>query len=123
MGLLPSQEDLAELYNKASIGLVFNTTNPSMTPFEMMACGLPVVDLDFNNNHINYGGKKNAMLVDPFPENIAEGIIKLLKNEKLRNKISQNGYSYVSNFPDKNKVFDTLEEIIKKEVSNAHLKN
>ncbi|HEX8206031.1 MAG TPA: glycosyltransferase family 4 protein, partial [Solirubrobacteraceae bacterium] len=38
-------DDLARLYNEASVGLVLSMTNPSLVPTEMLACGLPVVDV------------------------------------------------------------------------------
>ena len=36
---------LADLYNEATVGLVISLTNYSRMPKEMMACGLPVVDV------------------------------------------------------------------------------
>ena len=36
---------LARLYNEATVGLVISLTNYSLMPKEMMACGLPVVDV------------------------------------------------------------------------------
>src|SRR5262249_1404301 len=41
LGIL-SPNQLAETYSAAYAGLAFSTTNPSLVPFEMMACGLPV---------------------------------------------------------------------------------
>ena len=37
---------LAELYRNADIGICFSATNYSPVPQEMMACGLPVVEID-----------------------------------------------------------------------------
>ena len=38
--------DLAILYQSCDIGICFSATNYSLVPQEMMACGLPVVELD-----------------------------------------------------------------------------
>ena len=43
--LLPGIDDLARMYADADLGIAFSTTNPSLVPYEMMACGLPIVDL------------------------------------------------------------------------------
>jgi glycosyltransferase involved in cell wall biosynthesis len=37
--------ELASLYNRAAVGVVVSLTNYSLIPKEMMACGLPVVDV------------------------------------------------------------------------------
>ncbi|MGV2131134.1 hypothetical protein ACQZ4P_01060 [Agrobacterium vitis] len=42
--ILKSQQ-LAELYREATVGVVFSATNHSLVNKEMMACGLPVMDL------------------------------------------------------------------------------
>lgn len=39
-------ERLALLYNECDLGLCFSATNYSLVPQEMMACGLPLVELD-----------------------------------------------------------------------------
>ena len=41
-----SGEDLARLYATATVGLVLSMTNYSLVPQEMLACGLPCVELD-----------------------------------------------------------------------------
>jgi glycosyltransferase involved in cell wall biosynthesis len=38
-GALPSLEQLAVLYRRSKIGISLNLTNPSLIPFEQMACG------------------------------------------------------------------------------------
>ncbi|MCT7656472.1 glycosyltransferase [Oceanimonas sp. NS1] len=41
-----SPNELAELYKECDIGICFSATNYSLVPQEMMACGLPLVELD-----------------------------------------------------------------------------
>ena len=106
--------ELAQLYSRADVGISFSTTNPSLVPFEMMACGCPVVDLDYNDNYINYGSKENAKLVGISPEEIANGIEELIKDDDMRHQIAMNGCQFVSNFPDDREAFMVMEDIFLK---------
>jgi len=110
-----TDEQLAELYSKAMIGLAFSTTNPSLVPFEMMACKLPVVDLDYNDNDVNYSSRKNLILAKPEAVEIAQGIEKLIKNKDLREKIAENGYQFVKSFPNEEESSKRIEKLILKE--------
>jgi glycosyltransferase involved in cell wall biosynthesis len=44
LGIL-SPRELAQLYNEGTVGLVLSLTNYSLIPQEMLACGMPCVDL------------------------------------------------------------------------------
>jgi glycosyltransferase involved in cell wall biosynthesis len=94
MGVL-DQSSLVKLYNSSTAALCFTTTNPSMAPFEIMACGCPVVDLDFNDNDITYGERANVFLVPPDAKSIAKELAFLFQNEGIRQKIALNGSKYV----------------------------
>lgn len=107
-----NKDELARLYSGADVGLVFSTTNPSLVPFEMMACACPVVDLDHNDNYINYGSRENVKLVGFSPEEIARGIEDLIHNDTLRHQIAENGFQYVINFPDDREAFGAMEDVI-----------
>ncbi|MFB2551221.1 rhamnosyltransferase WsaF family glycosyltransferase [Ensifer soli] len=50
--LKPKQ--LAELYRKADLGIVFSCTNYSLVPLEMMACDLPVLEVDTESTRKAY---------------------------------------------------------------------
>ncbi|MGH7886615.1 MAG: rhamnan synthesis F family protein, partial [Candidatus Binatia bacterium] len=59
-GILPP-EKLAEVYRNCHVGVVFSTTNYSLIPLEMMACDLPVVEIDaestravFKNGEVSF---------------------------------------------------------------------
>ena len=113
LGVLPSNE-LPGLYSGVDVGIVFSTTNPSLVPFEMMACRCPVIDLDYNDNHINYGTKENVKLVGISPEEVASGIEEMIHNDDLRNQITENGFRFVNNFPDDRETFEIMESIFLK---------
>jgi glycosyltransferase involved in cell wall biosynthesis len=99
--LTPAQ--LADLYKEAALGIAFSITNPSKVPFEMMACGLPVLDLNTEGNDANYGNDshtKNVFLFNPDVEEMAEGINSILIDDILRSRVAQNGNKFVSGFAD-----------------------
>ena len=112
LGLLPSINDLADLYRTAHIGVCFSTTNPSLVPFEMMACGCTVVDLDFNDNDVTYESRDNVTLAEPFPEKIAESILELIYNTDLRNKKAKSGMEMVMKLPSEYEMCRNVEKII-----------
>jgi glycosyltransferase involved in cell wall biosynthesis len=111
--LLPTIEDLAVLYSNADIGIVFSTTNPSLVPYEMMACGLPVVDLGRPGNEINYNGRRDiALLADPAPATMARQIKELLENpEELRAR-SRRAFEFVDHFPSEEQMARRVESLI-----------
>lgn len=111
LGILPLQA-LAELYSIAYAGLAFNTTNPSMVPYEMMACGCPVVDLDMPGKELIYGSKNNVMLVGISPEKISEGILQLILDPALRERLAVAGMGYVQSFPDDKEFSKRFEDIL-----------
>lgn len=112
IGLTKTIDDLGNLYRSATVGIAFSTTNPSLVPYEMMACGCPTVDLDFNNSVVNYDTKNNITLVDTTPEAIAEGIIKLYENKELRNKQVQNALNFCKKLPTENQMCELIEQYI-----------
>lgn len=100
LGMLPGPDDLAKLYNEATVGLAFSTTNPSLVPYEMMACGLPVVDLARTGNEMNYDGRLDiARLANPDPAAMAGEIAALVADSGERASRSANGLAFAGGFP------------------------
>jgi len=111
--LLPTIEDLALLYANADVGLVFSTTNPSLVPYEMMACGLPVVDLDRPGNEINYDERRDiALLADPAPAKMARQICNLLDDAEERADRSRRGLEFIKRFPSEQGMARRIEDLI-----------
>lgn len=81
-----SVEDCNQLYNKCAVGLCISATNPSRIPFEMMATGLPVVDIYWENNLFDYSDEA-IVLAQSDPTSIAQAIIDILENEELRQSL------------------------------------
>jgi glycosyltransferase involved in cell wall biosynthesis len=99
VGMTPQISDLGDLYRSADVGVCFSTTNPSLVPFEMMACGLPVVDLDVNGNEVSYGGHENCMLAAASPRDIADKIYAVLDDPEKAADLSRGGIDYARGFP------------------------
>lgn len=112
LGMLREISDLGDLYRSAYMGICFSTTNPSLVPFEMMACGCPVVDLEVNGNDVNYGGNKNCILVEPSPQEIANEILNLLDDKNRHSALVSNGLKYSSEFPSEIEMARLIEAAI-----------
>lgn len=93
-----SPEECNQLYNKCQLGVSMSATNPSRIPFEMMASGLPVVDLYRENNLYDLPDQA-TLLADPNPNALAAAILKLLEDEKLRGQMSQAGLNFMQDKP------------------------
>ncbi len=112
VGLIRDLTELARLYQSATVGVAFSTTNPSLVPYEMMACGCPVVDLDYGRNDVNYGGRENVALAGPTGEEVAAAVIDLLRKPERRRDLARRGLEYVESFPDEEGMVDAVEQIL-----------
>ncbi|HZS40775.1 MAG TPA: glycosyl transferase family 1 [Polyangia bacterium] len=92
-GLL-SIEDCNVLYNQSQVGLCISTTNPSRIPFEMMAAGLPVVDVFGENTRYDLPSGAIA-LAEPTAESVAHAIIGLLSDEPRLRRMSEAGKAFM----------------------------
>lgn len=97
LGIIPI-EKCNELYNKCKLGFCISASNPSRIPFEMMASGLPVVEIYKENNLYDFpeGGIR---LSETSPEAIATTILDLLNDEKKLNSMSKVGLDYMKDYP------------------------
>lgn len=94
LGLI-SLEDCNRLYNRCAVGLCISSTNPSRIPFEMMAAGLPVVEV-YRDNTL-YDFPEAAMtLCEPTPESMARGVLELLAEPGRVEAMGQAGMAFMS---------------------------
>lgn len=113
MGMLKGPSDLARLYSTATVGLAFSTTNPSLVPYEMMACGLPIVDLDRTGNEMNYDGRFDlARLANPDPLLMAKDIAELMSNPEEMASRSRKGMDFARTFPVEEDVGRRIEMLL-----------
>ncbi len=113
LDVVPTLEDLAQLYATSTAGLVFSTTNPSLVPYEMMACGLPVVDLDRPGNEVNYDNRRDiALLTDADPSRMAQAIANLLDDPVQLASRSAAGLNFASTFPSEREMAERIEQLL-----------
>ncbi|MFL5240435.1 MAG: glycosyltransferase family 4 protein [Rhizomicrobium sp.] len=115
VGMTPQISDLGDLYRSADVGVCFSTTNPSLVPFEMMACGLPVIDLDVNGNEVSYGGRENCMLAAASPRDIADKIYAVLDDPARAADLTSRGIAYAEEFPTEVEMVRLIEHFIVRE--------
>lgn len=92
-----SAEELGALYRQARVGVVFSATNHSLIPREMMACGLPLVELDIEPVTAVFP-RAALELARPDPLAIADGIERLLTDPEVWAARSRAGLEHVREF-------------------------
>ena len=88
-----SHDRLADLYSKCDIGLCLSFTNYSIIPNEMMAVGLPVIDIDTECNRDVYPADV-IFLSPPSPVDLAKSIFFLCNNPVKYTRQSEKALSY-----------------------------
>ena len=94
LGIIPLEKCNA-LYNKCEVGLCISSSNPSRIPFEMMAAGLPVVDLYMENNFYDMPNE-GVRLANTTPESIAQALIEILDHPETAAEMSEAGKRYMA---------------------------
>jgi glycosyltransferase involved in cell wall biosynthesis len=93
LGILNGTE-LADVYRHAALGVVFSATNHSLVNKEMMACGLPVLDLDLDTVRSIFPPGAMAFAT-PTPECIANEMERLLKSPDERQRMADRALEHV----------------------------
>jgi glycosyltransferase involved in cell wall biosynthesis len=94
-GVQPPAE-LAALYRRASVGLVFSLTTHSLVAHEMMASGLPVVELEGDNVASALGESGELVeLAERTPDSIADAIERLLDDRERAAAMAKRARGFV----------------------------
>jgi glycosyltransferase involved in cell wall biosynthesis/SAM-dependent methyltransferase len=93
---IASPEQLARAYSEATAGLVLSMTNYSLIPQEMLACGLPCVDLAGFSAETVFGADGPVELAPFDPVAIADALERLLDDQALWERRSQDGRHFVA---------------------------
>jgi glycosyltransferase involved in cell wall biosynthesis len=93
---MPDGPGLAHAYASAAVGLVVSLTSPSPVPYEMLACGLPVVDIGSESMVACFGQEGPITLAEPNPFAICDRIESLLDDLSLRADASRAGIELTS---------------------------
>ncbi|MGF6160671.1 glycosyltransferase involved in cell wall biosynthesis [Ensifer sp. KUDG1] len=89
-----SGDELATLYREATVGVVFSATNHSLVNKEMMACGLPVIDLDLDTVRSIFP-QEVMTFAKPTADGIADALERLLSDPRERQRLQEQALSYV----------------------------
>ncbi len=95
LGVL-SHEQLSWLFSSATVGVVLSMTNYSLIPQEMLACGLPCVDLAGVSAEGVFGADGPVALAEPDPVALAGVIDRLLQDPPERERRSRAGLEFVA---------------------------
>jgi len=95
LGVLEA-DGLARVYSEATVGLVLSLTNPSLIPQEMLACGLPCVDLASESMLATYGANGPATLAPQHPVALCEAIERLLDDRQHRTQLAADGLRWAA---------------------------
>ena len=95
VGILDAHS-LAELYSRATVGMVLSLTNPSLIGLEMMSCGLPCVELASTSMAATFGREGPLALAEPDPFALCAATEALLEDPPRRRAISEQGITLMS---------------------------
>jgi glycosyltransferase involved in cell wall biosynthesis len=87
---------LASLYSRATVGMVLSLTNPSLIALEMMACGLPCVELASESVRATFARDGPPDLTAPEPLGLCAAIERLLDDPARRSTVSHTGMRLVA---------------------------
>lgn len=87
---------LAHAYASATVGVVLSLTNPSLVPTEMLACGLPVVDVRSDAMVATFGLDGPIALCDVSAEGVCGAVTRLLDDLAERADRSRRGTELVA---------------------------
>ncbi len=95
MGVLGT-EQLSYLYSEATVGLCLSMTNFSLMPKEMLACGLPCVELAGVSAESIFGEDGPIELASLDPSALADALLRLLDDRALWEQRSREGIEFVA---------------------------
>ncbi|MFO0703065.1 MAG: glycosyltransferase family 4 protein [Candidatus Andersenbacteria bacterium] len=95
LGILTPKQ-LGALYRRSTVGLSLSLTNYSLIPQEMMACGLPVVELDGETTRAVFKDGQDLLLAPSDPVAVAKKLAQVLDDKALQDKLRAGGKKFVS---------------------------
>lgn len=98
-GVFNDIHELARLYARATIGICFSPTNPSQLGYEMVACGVCVIDVTVKFSEVNFDGDSFVTYCVGHPDSIATVCQKLLEDENDRSRRQKAGYDFIADMP------------------------
>ncbi|MEK7088291.1 MAG: glycosyltransferase family 4 protein [Patescibacteria group bacterium] len=111
-----TDEELIRAYQEHDVYIFqHHLQSDGLSPFEAVACGLPIIVSKTAGCHEVLADKENALFIEPKnPADIAEKISLLLTDSVLYSKIAKNGNAFVRQNFSWQKYADGILEITKK---------
>jgi len=107
---LVEPEELAALYRESGVGLSMSATNPSRVPFEMMAAGLPVVELRGDNTIFDLS-EAGCRRVETEATTLAHTLQQIIGNKEVAKSLGQAGSDFMLQRPRKSEISAFVEGI------------
>ncbi len=118
---LISTQACNRLYNYCSVGLCISSSNPSRVPFEMMAAGLPVVDLYLENNLYDMPAHVSLAMYEP--QAIAQAVLQILDNKAYARQLAAGGKEYMKKRTlayGFNQFYQAAEHVLSEDTKKVH---
>jgi glycosyltransferase involved in cell wall biosynthesis len=81
------KNDLLKLYRKADFGMVASMTNISLVPYEMLACGLPLIEFK-QGSYEYFLPKESAILTDLNYKELSSFLLDMIRHpDKIENMV------------------------------------
>jgi glycosyltransferase involved in cell wall biosynthesis len=109
-----SPQSLSWLYSEGTVGLCLSMTNYSLIPQEMLACGLPCVELHGPSTLAAFGEDGPVSLAEFNPGAVADAIDELMSDSELWHRRSAAGLDFVAG-----RSWDTVTDQVEREIREA----
>lgn len=93
---IATPDQLAWAYCAGTVGLCLSLTNPSLVPQEMMACGLPCVDLAEGPSEAVFGANGPVELAEADPVALANAMERLMDDDERWQRRSELGLEFAA---------------------------
>jgi len=118
-GLVTDTHELASIYNRSRVGICFSTTNPSLVGYEMLACGLPVLDIRVPGFEVNFNGDDFIFYANAHRLSIRSVLAAALNNEYELEERAKRGTEFVQRMHGDDyvgiKMMEVIEQILNKQ--------
>ena len=91
-----NKDQMLKLYNDSDFGMVASMTNISLVPYEMIATGLPVIEMQ-DGSFLSFFPSNSALLIDYNYKTLVEKIEESLKNPVILEQTSKNALKAIEN--------------------------
>jgi hypothetical protein len=113
---MPAAASRAALFQQATIGIAASFGAPLPFAFELMACAVPLIEVDFGRSdmHERYYGSRVA-LAAPMPVGIADTLLAIASDLGHWRDLAQVNALELQKLPDEYGVVDQLAQFVRKQ--------